>query len=345
MKRKGFALFLALAMVCSLATGCANNNPTDAPGSTSHPSKTPDTPAGSSEIEWPTKTIELICPYSAGGGSDTMARQVAEALNKSGLLGDGNVIVTNKSGGNGMIGASYVANKPNDPYTLVTNVTGDLGAWLSSDSTDMNMSYFKPVAMFCWDCYVLVVGKDSPFDSMDELIAYSKDNPGAVTMAGTGIGTVDNVLYKQMVDNYGLVAEYVAFDGGGEVVSGILGGHVTANWCNPSEADAQLEAGNMKALAVAGDARVEAMSDVPTTEELGYDKVMFRQYRGILAPQNMPDENIEKLAAALEVACASEEFQSNYLDANCLVGEFKGPDEFAQIIDEIWVELKDVLGK
>ncbi len=321
MKKRSIALVLTIALICTLFAGCGANG------------------------EWPTKTIEMICPYSAGGGSDTMARQVAEALNKSGLLGAGNVVVTNKPGGNGMIGAAYVANKPDDQYTLVTNVTGDLGAWLSSDSTEMDMSYFKPVAMFCWDCYVLVVKADSPFDTIDELIEYSKANPGEVTMAGTGIGTVDNVLYKQMVDNYGLNAEYVAYDGGGEVVSGILGGHVTANWCNPSEANAQLDAGNMKALAVSGDARVEAMSDVPTTQELGYDKVMFRQYRGVLATKNMPDENIEKLAAALEEACSSEEFQKNYVDANCLVSEFKGPEEFSKVIDEIWAELKVVLDK
>ena len=338
MKKKTLAMLMAMILVCSLLAGCGNSPATAEQGNAQ--SETSGT-----ATNWPTKTIELVCPYSAGGGSDTMARQVAEALNKSGLLGKGTVIVTNKSGGTGMIGASFVANKPNDQYTLITNVTGDLGAWLSSDSTDMNMDYFKPVAMFCWDSYVLVVSKDSPFNSMEELIAYSKENPGEVTMAGTGIGTVDNILYLQMVNNYGLNAEYVTFDGGSEVVSGILGGHVTANWCNPSEADAQIEAGNMKALAVAGDQRVSAIPDVPTTEELGYTEVMFRQYRGILATKNMPNENIEKLAAALEEACKSEEFQTKYIDANCLVSEFKGPDEFAEVIDGMWNELKGVLGK
>lgn len=338
MKKRVLAILLTAILTCSILTACGST-----PKESEIASQTGTAAADTSD--WPKKTIELVCPYSAGGGSDTMARQVAEALNKSGLLGSGNVIVTNKSGGNGLIGASFVANKPNDQYTFITNVTGDLGAWLSSDSTDMTMEYFKPVAMFCWDCYVLVVGKDSPFDTIDDLIEYSKANPGKVTIAGTGIGTVDNILYLQMVENYGLDAEYVTFDGGSEVVSGILGGHVTANWCNPSEADAQLEAGNIKALAVAGDQRVSSMPEVPTTKELGYDNIMFRQYRGILAPRNMPDENIEKLAEALKIACDSEEFQTKYLDANSLVGEFKGPEEFASVIDEMWNELKEVLGK
>ena len=128
------------------------------------------------------------------------------------------------------------------------------------------------------------------------------------------------------------------------VVSAILGGHVTANWCNPSEADAQIEAGNMKALAVAGDAKVEAIPEAPTTVELGYDQIQFQQYRGILATKNMPDENIEKLVEALEVACQSDEFQTNYLDVNCLVGDFRGPEEFAQVIDDTWEELQTVIG-
>lgn len=333
--KKVFALILAVAAILSLSVGCASNS-TKADSASS-------VAAASGGTDWPTKTIELICPYSAGGGSDTMARQVASALNDSGLLGKGNVIVTNKSGGNGLIGASYVANKPDDQYTLLTNVTGDLGAWLSSQSTKMTMDYFKPVAMFCWDSYVLVVSKDSPFNSMEELINYSKENHGKVTIAGTGIGTVDNILYRQMVKSYGLDAEYVSFDGGGDVVSAILGGHVTANWCNPSEADAQLEAGTMKALAVAGDTRVDAMSDVPTTKELGFDQVMFRQYRGILAPANMPDENVQKLVDALQVACSSDSFKKNYLDANCLVGDFKGSTDFTTVIQESWTELQQVL--
>ena len=335
MKKRTLALFLAMAMACMMIAGCSSQQDTSQEGGTQEPT---------ANSGWPEKTIEMICPYSAGGGSDTMARQVAEALNRTGMLGDGNVIVTNKAGGNGMIGASYVANKPDDQYTLLTNVTGDLGAWISSESTDMNMSYFKPVAMFCWDSYVLVVEKDSQFNSLEDLIEYSKEHPGEITLAGTGIGTVDHVLYEQMVDYYGLNAEYVSFDGGGNVVSAILGGHVTANWCNPSEADAQIEAGNMKALAVAGDAKVEAIPEAPTTVELGYDQIQFQQYRGILATNNMPDENIEKLVEALEVACQSDEFQTNYLDVNCLVGDFRGPEEFAQVIDDTWEELQTVIG-
>ena len=295
--------------------------------------------------EWPTKTIELICPYSAGGGSDTMARQVANALNDTGLLGKGNLIVTNKTGGNGLIGAAYVANKKNDQYTLSTNVTGDLGAWVNNTSAGITPDNFKPVAMFCWDSYVLVVSSDSPYSNMENLIKASQEKPGSITLAGTGLGTVDNILYRQMVEHYGLKSEYVSYNGGGEVVSGILGGHITASWCNPSEAISQIKAGKMKALAVAGDARIEKADDIPTTAELGFDKVKFRQYRGVFAPKNMPDENIKKLADALKIAVSSTAFKKNYLDRYSLVGDFKGPEGFRGVVNETWEELKGVLAK
>lgn len=296
----------------------------------------------SSEIAWPERTIEIICPYSAGGGSDTMARSLAKALEDTGKLGQ-SVIVTNKTGGNGLIGASYVANKPDDQYTFVTNVTGDLGAWISADA-DMKMDYFKPVAMFCWDVYVLVVASDSPFNSMAELIDYSKGHVGEITIAGTGVGTVDNILYRQMVDNYNLQAEYVSYDGGGDVVTAILGKHVTANWCNPSEAQAYLESGDMKALAVAGDIRIDAFPDVACTSELGFEKVMWRQYRGLLATKNTPDEVIEKLVGVMEEACASEFFQKEYLQKRLLTFDFKSGADFQKVIEESWSELLEVLG-
>lgn len=297
--------------------------------------------ATSSEVKWPEKTIEIICPYSAGGGSDTMARSVANALTNTGLLSQ-TVIVTNKSGGNGMIGSSYVASRPDDQYTFVTNVTGDLGAWVSAGK-ELTPEMFKPVAMFCWDCYVLVVKADSEYNSISDLIEASKGDPGLITIAGTGIGTVDNILYRQMVEYYGLEAEYVAYDGGGDVVTSILGGHVTANWVNPSEATTYVESGDMKALAVAGDTRLEAMPNLPCTAELGFDKIMWRQYRGIFATKNTPDAVIEKLVEIMKEACASDYFQNEYLDRNCLTSDFKSGAEFQQIVDETWEELQEVI--
>lgn len=344
--KKLTALILALCMVFAL---CACGSGDTQPAAQNTPSAAQETqpaaqdPQPAAEIDWPTKTIEIICPYSAGGGSDTMARSLATALDQTGLLGQ-SVIVTNMPGGNGLIGASYVADKPDDQYLFVTNVTGDLGAWISSDS-GMNMEYFKPVAMFCWDSYVMVVKVDAPYDSLEEMIQYSKDHPGDVTIAGTGIGTVDHILHLQCVSEYGMDAEYVAYDGGSDVVTAILGGHVSGNWCNPAEAIGYLESGDFKALAIAGDQRLESMSEVPSTAELGFEKINWRQYRGVLATKNTPDEVIEKFISVMEEACTSDYFLDEYIAAKSLIPDFRAGADFAATIEESWAEQLKVLGK
>lgn len=338
--KKTIAFTLALVMLFALAACGTKPVESASPGAEAvetAPAAAEETP----EIDWPTKTIEIICPYSAGGGSDTMARSVATALEQTGMLGQ-SVIVTNMPGGNGLIGASYVADKPDNEYLFVTNVTGDLGAWIVSDS-GMTMDYFKPVAMFCWDAYVMVVKADAPYDTFEEMIDYSKENPGKVTIAGTGIGTVDHICYLQTVENYGLTAEYVAYDGGSDVVTAILGGHVSGNWCNPAEAQGYLESGDFKALAIAGDKRNDGMPDVPCTAELGFEKVNWRQYRGILATKNTPDEIVDKLVEVLEVACTSDYFVNDYLASKCLTPDFHSGEEFEAIIEESWAEQVEVL--
>lgn len=292
--------------------------------------------------QYPTKSIDLIVPWSAGGGSDRFGRTISQVIKDENLLPEP-VIVVNKPGANGMIGASYVANKPDDAYTLVTNVTGDIGAWISSDSKDVSISNFKPIAMLAWDEYVLTVKADSEFNTLKDLVDYSKEHQGEITFAGAGVGTVEHMLHETLVKETGAQAEYIPFEGGGEIMSAVLGGHVTANWANPSEAASQIEAGKLKALAVASDKRLDVLPDVPTAKEQGYN-IIFKQYRGILAPKNMPDENVTILADVLKKVYESETFKE-FAKNNSLTPEFKALDDFAQEIDKVQDTVNKIFSK
>ncbi len=347
--KKLIPILLVLSMLATLSA-CGTNAPAPAasaaPAAEAPAAEAPaaEAPApeetAAPEISWPERTLEIICPYSPGGGSDTMARSLATALENTGKLGQ-SVIVTNMTGGNGVIGNSYVANKPDDNYVFVTATTGDLGNWCTANAP-LTPDNFKPVAMFCWDCYILIVKGDSEYNSIADIIEDSKANPGKVTFAGTGIGSTDNVLYLQMCENYGLNAEFVTFDGGSEIVTSIMGGHVTANWVNPSEAEAYLESGDVKALAVAGEKRLDILPDLPTTVELGFEKVLWRQYRGLYAPQNFPDEYIDKLVGIMEEACTSDFFVNEYLARYGLTPDFRAKGDFQEIIDATWAQFQEI---
>jgi putative tricarboxylic transport membrane protein len=232
-----------------------------------------------------------------------------------------------------MIAANFVGNKPDDTHTLITNVTGDIGAWISSKSKDVSIDKFKPVAMLAWDEYVLMVKSDSPFNTLGDLINYSKEHPDEVTFAGTGIGTVEHMLHETLITETDAQVEYVPYEGGGEIMSALLGGHITANWANPGEAEAQIEAGTLKALAVASENRLDFLPDIPTAKEQGYD-IVIRQYRGVLAPKNMPDEYLNILVNVLRKVSESDVFKE-YAKNNSLTVEFKAFDDFKQEIDKV----------
>ena len=277
--------------------------------------------------DWPKKSIEFVVPFSPGGGSDVFARTVADYVNSHNLLPE-QLVVVNKPGASGVIGFTYVKEKK-DQYTISVNVAGDISAWVSRDVGLEFARDFKPIAMLAEDVYVLLVSAESDFYSLDDLIAYSHENPGTVKFGSSGVGGCDYTLHEMMVSETGMDSECIGFDGNGEIASNILGGHITASWTVPSAAKGQIDAGTMRALAVASTEAPKMLPDVPTTAELGYPNLVMTQYRAIMAPKSMTDEHIAILTEIFKQVAESEEFQKNYLDANGLQFNYRTPEEYA----------------
>ena len=292
---------------------------------------------------YPTKPLELIVSWSAGGGSDRFGRAIAEEVKNKKLLPQP-ILINNKPGSNGIIGATYTAGKKGDSYVLLVNVTGDIGAWIASSSSNISPANFTPIAMLAWDEYTLMVKSNAPMNNLQELIAYTKANPRKGTFGGAGIGTVDHMLTTELVNKTGASIEYIPFEGGGEILSSILGGHVLATWANPAEAASQIKAGKLKAIAVAAPKRLAKMPDVQTVREQGYD-VVFRQYRGIVGPAGMPKEHVKIIADAMKKVAESPEFINTYLERNSLSPDYKGPEEFAKIIADTEKIARQILKK
>ena len=212
--KKILSLILALAMVLALVA-CGNSN-------------TGDNNDPNSQLDWPKKTITIICPYSAGGGSDLMSRAVADELSKR--LGV-SVVVDDKPGGSGSIGMQLLAASKNDGYTLILTACGacTLSPWLN-DVTYTDES-FAPICQVSASPSFICVRKDSGITTFDELVEKAKANPGTITVGTSGAGSSHHIglaaLGLGLADNADLF-QHIAYGGGAEAVTNLLGGHVDA---------------------------------------------------------------------------------------------------------------------
>ena len=230
------SLILALAMALMLvACGSqpANSN-TDGDGDTQQETK----------LDWPKKTITIICPYSAGGGSDLMSRAVADELSKR--LGV-SVVVDDKPGGSGSIGMQLLAASKNDGYTLILTACGacTLSPWLN-DVTYTDES-FAPICQVSASPSFICVRKDSGITTFDELVEKAKANPGTITVGSSGAGSSHHIglaaLGLGLADDANLF-QHIAYGGGAEAVTNLLGGHVDATATIWSEVSAYVESGD-----------------------------------------------------------------------------------------------------
>lgn len=249
------SLILALAMALMLvACGSqpANSN-TDGDGDTQQETK----------LDWPKKTITVICPYSAGGGSDLMSRAVADELSKR--LGV-SVVVDDKPGGSGSIGMQLLAASKNDGYTLILTACGacTLSPWLN-DVTYTDES-FAPICQVSASPSFICVRKDSGITTFDELVEKAKANPGTITVGSSGAGSSHHIglaaLGLGLADDANLF-QHIAYGGGAEAVTNLLGGHVDATATIWSEVSAYVESGDFIPLFCNGPETPDFAGDLP----------------------------------------------------------------------------------
>lgn len=250
-----FSLVLALAMALTLvACGSQPANPdTEGNGDTQQETK----------LDWPKKTITVICPYSAGGGSDLMSRAVADELAKR--LGV-SVVVDDKPGGSGSIGMQLLAASKNDGYTLILTACGacTLSPWLN-DVTYTDES-FAPICQVSASPSFICVRKDSGITTFDELVEKAKANPGTITVGTSGAGSSHHIglaaLGLGLADDANLF-QHIAYGGGAEAVTNLLGGHVDATATIWSEVSAYVESGDFIPLFCNGPETPDFAGDLP----------------------------------------------------------------------------------
>jgi putative tricarboxylic transport membrane protein len=251
----------------------------------------------------------IMAPAAPGGGWDQTARTMQAAMQDAGIAES--VQVTNVPGAGGTIGlAQFVNQAKGDPEQLIVGGYVMVGAILTNASP-VDLSMVTPIARLTGEQIAIVAPADSPIQSMDDLVAALKADPGAVSWAGGSAGGADHITAGLIAKAVGVDPtriNYVAFSGGGEALAAILGGQVTVGISGLGEFASQVEAGQLKLLAVSGENRIEGV-DAPTLKEAGVD-VVLENWRMVAAAPDLTPEQKAAVTADIEKMATSEQWQT-----------------------------------
>jgi putative tricarboxylic transport membrane protein len=303
-------------------------------------------PSGGAGDDTAIDDLSIVVPAAPGGGWDSTGREMQADLEKEGLVGT--ATVTNVDGAGGTVGLANIANAT-DPTLLVMGLVM-VGA-VETNQSQARIEDTTPIARLTEEQEVIVVPAESPYETLDDLIADIEKNGKDVTITGGSAGGTDHILAGRLLQTAGLPAEdianslnYVAYSGGGESLAALLGNKVDAGISGVSEYAEQVEAGDLRALAVSGAERVDALPDTPTLTEAGYDLVLTN-WRGVVAPGTIDDAEKEALTAAVTELAESDAWQTT-LEEKGWDDAFLAGDDFDSFltdnIAEIQVVLKDI---
>ncbi len=279
---------------------------------------------------YPSKPIRLVVPFPPGGATDILAREVAQKLTEA--WGQ-SVVVDNRPGAGGNIGAELVARAAPDGYTLLMGTVGThaINASLYAKLPYDHVKDFAPVILVAGVPNVLVVNPALPVNTVAELIAYAKANPGKLNFASSGNGTsihLSGELFKVMA---GVQMTHVPYKGSAPAVADLISGQVQLMFDNLPPSLPQIKAGKLRALAVTSATRAPALPDVPTIAEAGLPGFEASSWFGVLAPAGTPPAIVARLNAEIAKWLASPEAREKLSKqgANAAGGS---PEDFAKHI-------------
>lgn len=258
---------------------------------------------------YPDTSIRLVVAFPPGGGTDGAARLVAEKL--AAELGQA-VVVENRAGTGGVIGAQSVARARPDGYTLLFGTGAEL---LVNPATRKTAPYellrdFVPVAEVGRVAFALVAPAASANHSLPELVAAAKARPGALNYASFGIGSTNHLIGELFLRAAGIQATHVPFQGSQQAMASLLAGDMDFAFDTVAVVLPQIRAGKLRALATPSPRRLPLLPDVPTLQELGYDGLVTEGWMGVFAPAGTPEVIVKTLATALDKVLRAPDLQA-----------------------------------
>ena len=270
---------------------------------------------------WPSKPITLIVPFSAGGNVDTTARLIAQRLQERLKQ---SVVVENIAGAGGLVGVQRAVQAAPDGHTLVMAFDGPIAitkyinpaAVRFDPGTDL-----LPVALTTTAPMVLVARNTLGVDSMDKLVALARKDPGRLSYATSGVGTVLHLAMEMVKERAKIFAVHIPYRGGAQIASDVIGGQVDLAMMVSVSATPHVQAGRMKALAVTGPQRLPTLPNVPTLTELPLFKgLVVESWTGVFAPKGTPAAILDRLHNEIAAVLAEPEVRAKLADGGAQVG-------------------------
>jgi tripartite-type tricarboxylate transporter receptor subunit TctC len=275
---------------------------------------------------YPGKPITMVVPFPPGGLADIVARPVAEAMSRD--LGQP-VIVENKAGAGGGVGMAYAAKAPSDGYTVLMSLSS-LTVIPEADvvlgrAQMFALNSLRPIARFTADPTVLAVRADAPWKTVKDFVEDAKKRPGAINYGSSGNYGTMHVPMEILSQNAGIKMTHVPFTGAGPAVVALLGGQIDAVSSGPATVLQHVKAGKLRVLAHWGNGKLEALPDVPSLKEAGYN-AEYAQWSGLFIPAATPEPVAQRLRAAARAAAQDPKVKEVILNAGSPVLYQDTPD-------------------
>lgn len=261
--------------------------------------------ASQAQDAWPSKPITVVVTYPAGGAADMLARLVAPRM--SAALGQ-SIVIENRAGGAGQVGASYVANSKPDGYTLMV----DGGGHAINPSLFPRLPYdtakaFTPIGILGVFPLALVVTPNYAAKSVPELIQMAKASPNAISYASPGTGSTQHLAAEQFLQQTKVKMVHIPYKGGSPAMADVMGGHVPVFFANVGSSLSHMKSEKLRPLALMASRRSASLPEVPTLAELGVANAEAYEWNGMFVPSGVPAHIVSRLTDALKTALESPE--------------------------------------
>ena len=318
-----FGKLSIIALLCVfllVAVGCGGEKKAEAP-------------------KFPTKQIEVVVPASAGGGTDMVARALA---NKAKDLLKQPVVIVNKPGGSGSVGFTAGQTAKPDGYT-VTMFFAEITILPHLGTAPADHKLFEPIMRVNMDPAAITVAADAPWKTLKEFLDYAKANPGKVRVGNSGPGSIWHLAAAAVEDKAGVKFNHLPYNGAAPAVTALLGGNIEAVAVSPAEVGAQVVAGKLKILGVMDSKRAKAFPNAPTFKEQGVD-LEFGTWRGLGVPKGTPADVKKSIHDSFKAAMEDATFIGQ-MDKAGLGLAYQNATDFAKFLDDDYARMKVLVEK